>query len=114
MRLESRKLLLDIRESCRNIEGFLAGVDLDAYSSVRLLQAATEREFEIIGEAMNSLLRCDPDLAAKLTHARRIVDFRNLLAHGYAVVEDERVFRIVKDHLPQLLREVEQRLEEHE
>lgn len=33
---------------------------------------------------------------------RNIIAFRNLLIHGYAVVEHERVLRIARDFLPNL------------
>jgi len=107
MRPEAEKLLIDIRDAGRNIQSFLDGRSLDDYRSTRLLQAVVEREFEIIGEATNQLCRLDQTYEAKLTHARQIVDFRNLLAHGYAVVEDERVYRTAQAHLPTLLEEID-------
>jgi hypothetical protein len=47
-----------------------------------------------------------PDLASVITGHRRIVDFRNVLVHGYATVYDEGVWRIIEEHLPILLAEV--------
>jgi uncharacterized protein with HEPN domain len=112
MRPEVETLLLDIRNGGRNIQSFIEGRTLEDYRASRLLQAAVEREFEIIGEATNRLCRLDPAYQAKLTHARQIVDFRNLLAHGYAVVEDDRVYQTAKAHLPTPLEEVDALLAE--
>ena len=42
-------------------------VDMDAlsYSRSALINAAVERKFEIIGEALNQLSKCDTVMAAK-------------------------------------------------
>ena len=40
----------------------------------------------------NQLAKLDPKLAEKIPHLRRIVDFRNVLAHAYAVVDDALVW----------------------
>jgi uncharacterized protein with HEPN domain len=70
---------------------------------------AVEREFEIIGEALNRLLRDDP-ATATATHIgqlSRIVGFRNRIIHGYDTVDDATVWGIASRSLPQLLAEVE-------
>ena len=54
------------------------------YLDNRILQLAIEREFEIIGEVLNRLERTDlENLVQKIPEYRRIIGFRNLLAHGY-------------------------------
>ena len=52
MRTESKKLLFDIATACRAIQGFNAGRSLGDYSADEMRRAATERMFEIIGEAV--------------------------------------------------------------
>lgn len=66
-----------------------------------------EREFEIIGEALNRLERLAPETVARITASRRIVDFRNRIIHGYDSVDDIIVWHTVEHHLPLLLAEVE-------
>jgi uncharacterized protein with HEPN domain len=66
-----------------------------------------EREFEIIGEALNRLERLVPATAARVTSQRRIVDFRNRIIHGYDSVDDVIVWHTLEHHLPLLLTEVE-------
>lgn len=69
-----------------------------------------ERNLEIIGEAMNRILRKDPDIA--ITHARNIVNLRNLIIHAYDGVDDAEIWRIVCNDLPLLKEEVQRLLEE--
>jgi uncharacterized protein with HEPN domain len=61
-----------------------------------------ERQFEIIGEALNQLSRLDRELAARIPDLPRIVAFRNILIHGYAVVDDELVWQVLVERLPGL------------
>ena len=61
-----------------------------------------ERKFEIIGEALNQIAKLDPALARRIPDVREIIAFRNVLIHGYAVVEHDRVWRIAEASLPGL------------
>ena len=97
--------LSDIIGACEAIGRFLAGVDYAAYRERELVRAGVERQLIVIGEAVNSLLRSEPALAARISHARRIVDFRNQLAHDYAAVNDAVVWAIAMDEVSVLLAE---------
>lgn len=108
----TRAYLVDIVEACDGIDLALAGIDGSAYESNRVVRSAVEREFIIIGEAIASLARTDPALAARITHARLIVGFRNRLAHDYAAIDDEAVLRIAQRDVPVLRGEVRALLEE--
>ena len=68
-----------------------------------MLRSAVERQFEIMGEALNQLSKTAPELAAQIPDLPRIVAFRNVLIHGYAVVDNAIVWRAVQEHLPDLL-----------
>lgn len=72
-----------------------------------MLRAAVERQFEIIGEALRRLLTEDPSTATRISEHARIIAFRNILAHGYADIDDRIVWGIVESNLPSLLAEVE-------
>jgi uncharacterized protein with HEPN domain len=86
--------LSDVVEACDAIAVTLHGVDLPTYESTRTLRSAVEREFTIVGEAVNSLSRLDPALAARISHARKIVGFRNQLVHDYPAIIDATVWAI--------------------
>lgn len=94
--------LVDIVEACDGIALALHGIDLAGYEGDRVIRSAVEREFIIIGEAVNSLARLDPELAARISHARKIVGFRNQLAHDYAAIADETVWAIASRDVPVL------------
>ena len=107
MRLESKKFLFDIMEAANRIGDFVRHKDFSDYEKDAMLRAAVERQFEIIGEALRRLLTEDPPTAARISDHARIVAFRNILAHGYAEVDDRIVWGIVESSLPGLLKQVD-------
>ena len=107
MQLESAKYLEDIRQAGRTVLEATAGRTLDAYLRDKLLRLAVERCFEIVGEALHKLDERDHDTASRITDFKRIIGFRNILIHGYSIVDHKRVWRIVAEDLPRLLAEVE-------
>jgi uncharacterized protein with HEPN domain len=66
------------------------------------LRSGVERQLEIIGEALNSMSRADAELASRVPDLRNIVGLCNILIHGYAEVDDARVWELIHDHLPTL------------
>ena len=109
---DPRVLLADVERAGAEIERFTEGIDGEAYAKDPLTQAAVERKFEIIGEALNRLGKSHPDLVERIPRYRRIIDFRNMLIHGYANVVPDRVWDYAENHLPQLLRIVQSLLAE--
>jgi uncharacterized protein with HEPN domain len=107
MDLETQKLLYDILQAARNIGEFTAGLTFESFRGNMMAQAAVERKFEVIGEALVRLTRCDPTVLQGITNGTRIIGFRNIIAHGYDVVDEEIVWEAVQEHLPVLVREVE-------
>ena len=106
MLLDSKKLLEDIRQAAHFICDFTSGKDFAAYESDALLRSGVERQFEIIGEALNRLVKSDPGTAQLISNTKRIIGFRNILSHGYDVVENSVVWDIVIQNIPSLLKEV--------
>ena len=103
---DRRKHLHDLDGVLTEIEGFTAGRTLQELLEDRSLQLILEREFEILGEALGRLLRDDPEIEPVITHARRIIGLRNLLAHGYDVVDHRVLWSVVQFHMPLLKTEV--------
>lgn len=114
MRRRTRGLLLDIQDAAEFLRDETRHQTLASYRGNRVLRQAVERNFEIIGEALRRLERDDPATAGRITGVRAIVGFRNVLAHGYDVVDDERVWAAIRERIPQLLRETELLLREAE
>lgn len=106
MKREIKKYLFDITTSIDSIFSYL-GEDRNfiEYQDNKLLRRAVEREIEIIGEAMNRVLKIEPNIDIK--NARQIVDTRNWVIHGYDKVDDVLIWGIVSKHLPKLKVEIE-------
>lgn len=77
----------------------------DDFCNDLLLRRGIERNIEIIGEAMNRILKEDSGI--NITNARKIVDARNYISHGYDSVSEDILWSIVVNHLPRLKAEVE-------
>ncbi len=88
MQRDARAYLADMLDAATLIRQFTQGKTFDDYQTDPMLRSAVERQFEIIGEALNQLDRVAPAVAARISDLRRIVDFRNVLAHAYATVDD--------------------------
>jgi uncharacterized protein with HEPN domain len=102
MERDPRAYLWDIREAAAAIEGFIGGVEFDAYVESAMMRYAVERGFEIIGEAMSQLSRLDPALAARAGDPGPIIAFRNQLIHRYGKVDHQEVWKIAHTDLPRL------------
>lgn len=102
MRPDPRVLLADVDRGGVDIERFIDGMDRETYVGDARSQAAVERKFEIIGEALNRLHRSHPDIADRIPPSREAVSFRNLLIHGYATVIPDRVWDYAENDLPGL------------
>jgi uncharacterized protein with HEPN domain len=109
---DPRAFLWDVRESALAIQAFTSGMDSVSYASNEMAQAAVERKFEIIGEALNQLSKLDATLAARISDLPQIVAFRNQLIHGYATVNASTVWNVAQSALPPLLVTVQALLDE--
>lgn len=107
MRPESRKLLEDMRQAAVGVRSIVAGKSIEQYRSDLQLRWAVERGFEIVGEALTQLRKIEPDLAESITDFRAIIGFRNVLIHGYAIVNPDKTWDIAIRELPELLKEVD-------
>ena len=104
-----QKYLFDIKESIESIEEYLGEErNFFKYSENKLLRRGIERELEIIGEAVNRILSIDPDV--EISDARRIVDLRNLIIHGYDTVDDVIIWGIISRDIPKLKKQIERLL----
>jgi uncharacterized protein with HEPN domain len=106
MLLEIKKYLFDIKTSIDSINNYLGdNRDFNAYKTNKLLKRAIERELEIIGEAAGRILKIDSSFP--IENARKIVDLRNWVIHGYDIIDDIIIWGIISKQLPILKNQVE-------
>lgn len=104
--------LFDILTAINEIESFISenSEDFSLYQEDIKTKRAVERNIEIIGEAMSRILKKDTSI--DLSNARKIVDTRHRIIHGYDTVSDEIVWSIIIKYLPVLKAEVKILLKE--
>jgi uncharacterized protein with HEPN domain len=100
------KLLYDVKLAIDEIDSYFETETktYENYKSNSILKRAIERNLEIIGEAMNRLLKENPVFT--IENAVQIIGLRNQIIHGYDSVSDENIWGIITLHLPKLKSEV--------
>jgi uncharacterized protein with HEPN domain len=66
MKRDPRAFLSDVIEAGHAIQQAVAGINLDDYRNSRLIRSSVEREFIIIGEALNNLSRVEPEWFSRI------------------------------------------------
>jgi uncharacterized protein with HEPN domain len=109
---EIKSWLYDILNAIVEIEGFIENnpADFAAFKNDIKTKRAIERNLEIIGEALNRILKKEPGIS--ISHAANIVNTRNRIIHGYDMVSDETIWSIVIHYLPLLKTETQGLLSE--
>lgn len=106
MNQKINKYLYDIKVSIESINEYLGdNRNFNDFQNNKQLKRATERELEIIGEAMKNIIHLDDNLT--FTNARQIVNTRNWVIHNYDKVDEVIIWGIITKHLPILKLEVE-------
>ena len=104
--------LYDILQSINEIDSYYENKTriFKEYVSDIKTKRAIERDLQIIGEAVNRILKRDRKF--KLSNAEKIIGTRNRIIHGYDKISDDLIWSIVIDHLPKLKDEVAELLNE--
>ena len=99
--------LYNILNAIMEIDSFFedGNKDFAMFQNDLRTKRAVERNIEIIGEAMNRILKNDNTII--ISDSRKIVDIRNRIIHGYDTVSDDIIWGIIIKHLPQLQKEIE-------
>ncbi|MGH8832720.1 MAG: HepT-like ribonuclease domain-containing protein [Polaromonas sp.] len=92
----------DAQQAAERVARFTATKSFADYEADDFLRSAVERQFEIVGEALNQLSRLDPATATTIAELPRIVAFRNVLIHGYASVDNRIVWGVIEGSLSSL------------
>ncbi len=95
----------DIKQTIDEIEEFLPErrVFFEFKRDLKT-RKAIERNIEIIGEAVNRILNVNPEI--QIANARKIVDTRNRIIHGYDTVSENIIWVIVSNDLKKLFGEL--------
>ena len=107
MRHDPAKLHEDILRAVEEMESFCHAKTFHDFQKDRGLQLIVERELEIIGEALARLRRDHPNLADRIGDMDKIIGLRNVLAHGYDVLEHEILWDIVENKIAILRRDIQ-------
>jgi uncharacterized protein with HEPN domain len=99
--------IYDILSSIEEIESYFENKPLNfiAYQKDTKTKRAVERNIEIIGEAVNRILKEKPDF--KIENSRNIVGTRNRIIHSYDNLADDMIWSIVVNSLPKLKSEIQ-------
>lgn len=94
--------LTDVKIAIEELESYFYGYPMryDVFSTDYLRRSAVERKVEIMGEAINRILKNDKDFP--LPNARDIINTRNRIIHGYDSVQPEFLWSLVIRHIPAL------------
>ena len=112
MQLRTAGLLYDIHQAAQYIVEDTEGGTFETFVGNRLVRQTVERNITILAEAINRLVRRDPDTASRISDIPRLVGMRNILIHEYDEIDYATVWRTVEESVPILLREAETLLQE--
>lgn len=106
-----QKRLSDILSSIDEIDDFINryGRRFDLFISDRLFFRGIQMNIAIIGEALNHILKENPEI--EIANARKIVDTRNYVIHGYDSLSPEILWNIAINHIPKLKEQAIQLIE---
>jgi len=96
------KRLLDARRACLDIETFISGISLEAFSENYPLRLQIERLLEIVGEALGRAEDHDAHLDRRIPELRSAIGMRNRVIHGYDGIDHELIWLTATLRVPEL------------
>lgn len=98
--------LRDMIEAARKALRFTVGRDLESFVADEMAYDATLRNLEILGEAAKGIPREIRDAHPEIDW-RAIAGLRDVLSHAYFALDDETLWKIVRNDLPVVLAALE-------
>ena len=95
--------LWDALTFVRNVRVAVADTALETYLEGGPVAWATERQVELVSEALNNLRKVDPETASLVPDIRKIIGMRNVLVHGYTEVNNTIVWLAATKAIPALI-----------
>ncbi|MFM9958492.1 MAG: DUF86 domain-containing protein [Phycisphaerales bacterium] len=102
-RRDARALLEDVVAAGSAAAAIAGRTNFEGYVSDMVIRSAIERQLMIVGEAVARLRDLDRSIAERLGPVESIVGFRNILVHGYHMVNHEVVWRIASEDAPEIV-----------
>jgi len=103
--IEIKSWLFDILQSIAEIESYFdENYTFEMYVNDTKTKRAVERDLEIIGEAVNRIIKKEPEFP--ISDAYQIIGTRNRIIHGYDVISNELIWSILEINIPKLKKEV--------
>ena len=97
-----RFLVEDMIGFCERVRDYTAGLDKAAFVASPMSYDATLRNLELIGEAATRIPETVRDAHPEIPW-RAIVGMRNRLAHAYLHIDDDIIWTLIVDAVPELL-----------
>lgn len=91
--------LFHIADAISEIEGYVQGMDFEAFDGDSKTKFASIKQLEIIGEAANHLSKELKEKHAEIQW-EQIIDLRHVLVHEYYGIQSDILWRIITMHLP--------------
>ena len=106
--LRVRDYLEHARLAIERIQRYTVDMDQASFLRNEMAQDAVIRNIEIIGEAANNIMKCDPGFARKHDEIPWAVIYamRNRVSHAYHKVDEEIVWKTIQVDLPNLYRQI--------
>jgi len=98
--------LIDIVDCIIDIDEFTRSVEYYQFEKDKMRKLAVERQLEVIGQAANKI-SIETQNSLKNIPWKNIIGLRNKLAHDYGEILAERIWKISKYSLQELLKELE-------
>jgi len=102
---EYKAYLKDILEAIQKIENYTKGISFNDFIADELIQDGVVRNLEIIGEAVKNIPQ---DIKDKKPEAewKKIAGLRDILIHAYFGIDEDIIWDVVKNKLPDLKKKI--------
>ena len=99
---KDKSYLWDITQASKEILEFVEGVTFHKFCETKMIRYAVERQLIVIGEAANHLSEEFKNSESNIPWGQ-IIGMRNIIAHEYGEILEERIWMTAKEHIKPLL-----------